>query len=66
MVRKNIAKLYIYRSGGRWQGPTAVPHGGSYTRGTVATATATGVDHDDMGPICFQKLVIFLLELGWR
>jgi hypothetical protein len=28
MVRKKFAKLYIWRRGGRRQGPTAVPHGG--------------------------------------
>jgi hypothetical protein len=32
--QKNL--LYIWRRGGRRQGPTAVPHGGRKTRGTVA------------------------------
>jgi hypothetical protein len=28
IVRKKFAKLYIWRRGGRRQGPTAVPHSG--------------------------------------
>jgi hypothetical protein len=63
MIRKKITKLYIWRRGGRRQGPTAVPHGGMSTRGTVAPVTA--VDHGGRGTICFQNIVIFLFELGW-
>jgi hypothetical protein len=64
-LSKKIAKLYIYYCCGGWrQGPTAVPHGVRYTRGTVASATAVG--HGGRGPICFKKFVIFLFELGWR
>jgi hypothetical protein len=29
---QKIAKLYIWRRGGRWQGPTTVPHGGRRRR----------------------------------
>jgi hypothetical protein len=32
------------------------------TRGTVEPATVVG--HDGRGPLCFQKFVIFLFELG--
>jgi hypothetical protein len=50
MVRKKIAKLYIWRRGGRrWRG-TAAP---SYRRGARR-----------WGPISFQKFVFLLLELG--
>jgi hypothetical protein len=42
-VRKKFAKLYILRRGGRRQGPTVVPHGVTYPRGTVAPATAVWV-----------------------
>jgi hypothetical protein len=51
MVHKKFAKLYIWRRGGRRQGPTAVPHGGR-RRGR--------------GPVSFQKFVIFLFEFGLR
>jgi hypothetical protein len=37
-----------------------VPHGGSYTRGTIATATVVG--HGSRAPVCFQKFVIFCLN----
>jgi hypothetical protein len=60
MVRKKFAKLYIWRRGGRPQGPNAVPHGGSKARDTVAPPTI--VSHDGRGPVSFQKFGIVLLE----
>jgi hypothetical protein len=50
--------------GGRRQEPTAVPHGGTNARGTVAPATVVG--HGGRSAVYFQKFVIFLFELGWR
>jgi hypothetical protein len=67
MVRLKIAKLYIYRPGHGGIGPTAVPHGGSYSTAHGCTvATATAVTHGGRGPVCFQNFVIFLFQLGWR
>jgi hypothetical protein len=58
MVRKKICKTIHLAPWG-----TAA---GTYwkVRGTVAPPTVVG--HGGMGPVSFQKFVIFLFELGWR